>query len=232
VPTVKEQHPYTFERCIDLGKAPIVQAAQSREQCKALLDHLSSISRPQDGGPLVLLLFARLATISGAWLDGNVRIDLTADEEGTIFDVMTTLGGGMAERVFPRFRFAVPLSEFEGATTRVPAMIWPLKLEKRAGCITLTATEKVRRSTMPPPTSEIPAAVRFAPTVGATRHDPVTEPHRAKSAIQALDPGEYVDILASIPVGYHLPSFDVMPSPYTPFAGRFAGNRFLRVTRR
>jgi hypothetical protein len=170
------------------------------------------------GGPLVLLLFARLATVAGAWLDGNLRIDLTAGAGSTGVDVLTTLGFGIAERVFPRFRFAVPLAEFEGAIARVPPMIWPLKLEKREVCITLTATKSVRMSTRPPPDDP---------------HDPVTEPHRARSAIQGLAAGEYADILESIvPVGYHPPGFDVTPSPYTPFAGPHAGKKFLRVTRR
>jgi hypothetical protein len=143
---------YTFARCIDLSKAQVVVASRSHDQCRALLEHLASISRPQDGGPLVLLLLARLATVAGAWLDGELRIELRADDEGTgtIVDVMTTLGYGMAERVFPRFRFAVPLSEFEGAMTRVPEMTWPLLLEKCEGCIKLSATRDVRMHTMPP----------------------------------------------------------------------------------
>jgi hypothetical protein len=73
--------------------------------------------------------------------------------------------------------------------------------------------------------SDAPAAV--------SRHEPVTVARGAKSAIRALEPGEYVDILASIiPVGYELPGFDVTPSDFRPFAGRFADKRFLRVKRR
>jgi hypothetical protein len=53
------------------------------------------------------------------------------------------------------------------------------------------------------------------------------------SAIQALKPGEHVDILASIvPLRYNDPGFDVTPSPYTPFAGPVAGRGFLRFTRK
>ena len=65
--------------------------------------------------------------------------------------MVNTLGFGMAERVFPRFRFAVPLGEFEGAMARVPEIIWPLTLEKREGSVTLSAPRRVRMSTMPPP---------------------------------------------------------------------------------
>jgi hypothetical protein len=155
-PTVGEQSRYTFARCIHISKAEIVEAAQSRDRCRALLFHLSSISRPRDGAPLVLLLFARLATLAGAWLDGDLRIELTADDGGTVFDVTTTLGFGLAERVFPQFRFAVPLGEFEGAVARVPPMIWPLRLEKRRARITLSATEQVRVSTIPPPSRDAP----------------------------------------------------------------------------
>jgi hypothetical protein len=142
---------YTFARCINVTKNQIVEASRSHDECKALLEHLSSISRPMDGGPLVLLLFGRLGTVAGAWLDGELRIELAADGEGTTFDMVNTLGFGMAERVFPRFRFAVPLGEFEGAMARVPEIIWPLTLEKREGSVTLSATRRVRMSTMPPP---------------------------------------------------------------------------------
>jgi hypothetical protein len=142
---------YAFSRCIDVSRGQIVLASRSHDECRALLDHLASISRPMDGAPLVLLLLARLGTVAGAWLDGELQIELTADGEGTIFDMMTSLGFGLAERVFPRFRFAVPLGEFEGAMARVPEIIWPLTLEKRGGSIALSATQRVRSSTMPPP---------------------------------------------------------------------------------
>jgi hypothetical protein len=151
-PGEDDEPEYSFSRCIQVSKAEIIEASRSHDRCRALLEHLSSISRPKDGGPLVLLLFARLGTVAGGWLDGTLRVELTAEGEGTVVDVLVTLGFDMAERVFPRFRFAVPLGEFEGAIARVPEIIRPLMLGTGGGSITLSATDRARAraSTMPP----------------------------------------------------------------------------------
>jgi hypothetical protein len=125
-------------------------ATETRESCKALLDQLSTISRPKDGGPLMLLLFARMATVACEWLDGDLRIDLTSQGDVTICNVLTELGQGAGERVFPPLFMNLPLEEFEGAITRVPQMIWPLSLAKRPGLIRLSASTTVRSSTAPP----------------------------------------------------------------------------------
>ena len=153
---------YTFTRCIQVTRAEILEAARSRDACSDLLTHFSSISRPNSGAPLLLLLFARLATVEGAWLEGDLQIVLTAVGEGTFCEVATSLCLGMAERVFPRIRLEAPLSEFAGAADRVPRMIWPLTLERGAGRLVLRASKAVR-TTMLPPVSEDVSAVKIAP---------------------------------------------------------------------
>jgi hypothetical protein len=139
-----------LRRCIELTRAEIIDATRSRQSCKALVDRMSKISRPKDGGPLLLLLFARMATIACDWLDGDLRIELVADSRSTICDMLTELGQGAGERVFPPFRMSLPLEEFIGAIERVPQMIWPLSLKKGKGTLTLSATNEIRTSTMPP----------------------------------------------------------------------------------
>jgi hypothetical protein len=53
---------------------------------------------------------------------------MSGDAEATVVEVLTELGLGMHERVFPSFRMAVPLEEFTRAVERVPHMIAPLSL--------------------------------------------------------------------------------------------------------
>ena len=156
---------YTFTRGIHLSKAAIIEATESREQCKALLEHLSSISRPNDGAPLILLLFARLATLACDWLDGDLRVELEmvsgirgGSEKGepararnaTLVTVMVEMGGGFRERVFSGIEMRVPLDEFTGAIERVPQMVQPLLAKRTPNGLVLTATEEVRTSTLAP----------------------------------------------------------------------------------
>ena len=157
--------PYTFTRGIHLSKAAIIEATESRAQCKALLEHLSSISRPNDGAPLILLLFARLATLACDWLDGDLRVELESinstrgeSEKGkpaharnaTLVTVMVEMGGGFREKVFSGIEIRAPLDELTGAIERVPQMVQPLLAKKTPNGLVLTATEEVRTSTMAP----------------------------------------------------------------------------------
>src|SRR5260221_5473658 len=93
---------FTFTRCIYLTKAEIARAAQSSAECGAIVEHLATIARPHDGAPLLLLLFARLATVACDWLDGDLFIVLEAHQPwSTRVTVATALGSGMREKVFP-----------------------------------------------------------------------------------------------------------------------------------
>ena len=175
-----------LQRCIEVTRGDILAATESRQACKIFLDRLATISRPQHGGPLLLLLFARMATTACEWLDGDLRIELVANDGRTSVDVQTALGFGAAERVFPPFEFNLPLDEFMGAITRVPQMIWPLALKVSEGRILLSATSEVRASTMPPVTTidvsslMIPLAppVPHLPEVDASVVAPPEDPPR------------------------------------------------------
>lgn len=152
--------------CLELEEAHIGEAITGRDTTRSLLERLAAISAPNTGVAKVLLVYARLATIACDWVDGDLTIDLVADDasasEGTIIETSTELGGGMRERLFAPMRFAAPLTEFQRAIARVPHMVAPLFMRSiTARRIRLSATEIVRRTTVPPPPMVISAESLF-----------------------------------------------------------------------
>jgi hypothetical protein len=142
---------FAFQRCIHLTKPEIVRAAESSSDCRALLDRVARVAKPHDGAPLVLLLFARLATTACDWLDGDLEIEMEALAPLTTrVTIATELGPGWRERVFPTFDLGVPLDEFARAVRRIPRMIEPLLVEMESDRMILRASERVRWSAMPP----------------------------------------------------------------------------------
>src|SRR4051794_40537055 len=99
-----------LKRCLDLSEAEIARAVTSRAETRDLLDHLSKIARPSSGSPKLLLILARLATTTCDWLDGDLRIEIMGDEQVSVIEIMTELGAGRRERVFPSFAMQVPLA--------------------------------------------------------------------------------------------------------------------------
>jgi hypothetical protein len=151
-----------LSRCIDLKHAHVEAAMTSREACGALLAHLTYIARPASGAPMMLLVFARMATTACQWVDGDLRVRLRADRDATWVEVLSELAGGLAERVFPVIVVDVPFQEFAGAVARVPKMIAPLTVSASSeDAMTLTASAEVRRTTAPPPMPEIGEASLF-----------------------------------------------------------------------
>jgi hypothetical protein len=141
---------FAFKRCIYLGKAEIVRASAASRDCRALLEHFAVIAKPHDGAPLLLLLFARLATVACDWLDGDLFILMEARRPwSTVVTVATELGSGMREKVFPSIELAVPLDEFTGAVARIPQMVHPLVAEIARDQLLLSASEHVRTSAIP-----------------------------------------------------------------------------------
>jgi hypothetical protein len=117
-----------IKRCLELSDRDIASALGERHLVKALLDQLSKVGRPGDGAPKLLIVFARMATGSADWVDGALRVELAGDSGATNVEVLSELGLGMRERVFPTFKLAVPLDEFIRAVERVPHMIAPLTI--------------------------------------------------------------------------------------------------------
>ena len=146
---------FRIESCSEIGEEHIEAALESRGAMRALLTAASDVSAPMEGVPKVLLPLARMATKACEWLEGSLRIEISGNDEESLIEVMADLGGGLRERVFPPLSFQAPLDEFVRALRLAPRLIFPLKLKERAGVLVLTATEKVRRSTAPPPPIEI-----------------------------------------------------------------------------
>jgi hypothetical protein len=117
-----------IKRCLDLTDREITTAIEDRRSSKALIDQMVKVSKPGDGGPKLLLLFAKLARERAEWIDGALRVEMMEDGEATVVEVLSELGLGMHERVFPSFKMSVPLDEFSRAVERVPHMIAPLAL--------------------------------------------------------------------------------------------------------
>jgi len=92
-----------IQRCADLTDAHVIVAVRSRAAMRELLERLMTVGRPSEGGPKVLLAFARMATTSCDWIEGDLRVEITDDAGACAIDVLVDLGGGFRERVFPPY---------------------------------------------------------------------------------------------------------------------------------
>ena len=149
-------------RCMDLREEDIAQSIAARQSAGDILAHLAKVSAPNTGAAKVLLVLARMATTGCDWIDGDLRIELTANADGTVVDVSTDLGGGLFERVLHPITFKAPLEEFSRAIDRVPRMVAPLIIRARTERrMILSATAAIRRTSAPPPPIEISAENLF-----------------------------------------------------------------------
>src|ERR1700722_2069736 len=98
-----------LNRCFELTDRMVAEAVPSKKETKALLDRLATIAKPNEGAPKILLVFARMATTSCEWLDGDLRVELVGDGDVAVIEVMTELGGGLRERALPSFVVNVPV---------------------------------------------------------------------------------------------------------------------------
>jgi hypothetical protein len=151
-------------RCLDVREKDVAEAVVSRESARALLGRLAACSAPNTGVAKVLLVFARIATTACDWLDGDLVIELVGDDEQTVIEALTELGGDLRERLFGPLSFRAPLSEFGRAIERVPHLVAPLAIRSTtARRLTLSASASVRRTTVPPPPIEIATDSLFVP---------------------------------------------------------------------
>ncbi|MGZ3417001.1 MAG: hypothetical protein ACXWUG_13040 [Polyangiales bacterium] len=147
-----------FERCIDIGEEHVSRAILSRQAFRALLDRAAAVSRPEEGGPKVLVALARLATKECAWLEGDLRIELGGDDRRTTITVLNEMGYGYREKLFPDFAMNVPFDEFVRAVRLVPKLISPLLSMSKGGRLVLSATASLRKTSVPPPPIDIDEA--------------------------------------------------------------------------
>lgn len=172
---------------LSLRDEHIEEAIESRSGTKALLQRLAEVSAPGTGIAKVLLVYARMATTACDWIDGDLCVELVeesgepqdgASDPVTSIQTFTELGGGLRERLFPPMTFRVPLGEFARSIARVPHMIAPLAVQSTAARrIRLSATELVRRTTVPPPLIGIASESLFVP--------PARPPHFGDDADEA-----------------------------------------------
>jgi hypothetical protein len=146
-----------IKRCLELSERDIVSAVADRRTAKALLDQLAKVSRPGDGAPKLLLVFARLASSEVEWIDGALRVEMVGDADATVVEVLCELGLGMRERVFPSFKMNVPLDEFARAVERVPHMVAPLAIGAATSrrLILTAAEDEEQEEAAPPPAVSI-----------------------------------------------------------------------------
>jgi hypothetical protein len=143
-------------RCLDLREDDLAGAIGTRAATRELLERLSAVSAPNTGVAKALLVFARMATTACDWIDGDLGVDLVGDDEVTVVELSTDLGGGLRERVLAAVPFRAPLLEFARAIERVPHLIAPLVVKRQTPRrLTLAASAAVRKTTVPPPPIEI-----------------------------------------------------------------------------
>jgi hypothetical protein len=127
-----------IETCGELNAEHADAAAASRDAMRKLLAHVAQIARPGEGCPKVLIIVARLARGDVTWIQGAVCADLEGDESSTLLSILTELGPGLYEPVFPTLRLDAPMDEFLRAVKLAPKLIAPLKAEESNGKILLS----------------------------------------------------------------------------------------------
>lgn len=144
----------SFDRCSDIGATHVEQAIASRVSLRAFFDRAAEVSRPEDGGPKVLLACAAL--VGSDWLDGELRIELEGDENETRLSML--IDAGFRERIFPVIKLRVPFDEFARAIRLAPHLVAPLTSRERAGMLILSPRARAARPSARPTTRM--AAVR------------------------------------------------------------------------
>ncbi len=138
--------------CVDLSDSDVRAALLSSEDALALFVHLGKVSAPGTGVAKTLLLLSQMGTNACPWFEGDLVIDIVGDEDACVIEVMSELGIGMRERIFPSVGFRAKLSEFATAFDRFPKLVFPLAVSHRNKTrLTLRVSESVRKSTSPPP---------------------------------------------------------------------------------
>lgn len=186
-------------RCLDVREKDVADAVLSREKTRALVLHLAGCSAPNTGVAKVLLVFARMATTACDWIDGDLLVELVGDDEVTVVEVLTELGGGLRERLFAPTAFRAPLAEFTRAIERVPHLVAPLASRSASvRRISLSASANVRRTSIPPPPIEIAAESLFA------RAPVLPRPDGERLALPVIEAGSTAE---------ELPSIELDPAP-------------------
>lgn len=137
--------------CRELTMEHADEAVRSGESLRGLLARLSQIAGPEDGAPKTLMIIARLARGDVAWLEGEVTVEVSGNDEQTTLDLFNEQGWGIKERLAPQTHFKVPFDEFERAVEISAKRFAPLKPTVRPNKIVLSnANATVGASDKPP----------------------------------------------------------------------------------
>jgi hypothetical protein len=137
-------------RCAELTEGDIVGALGDRRLSKVLLERLAKVARAGEGAPKVLHLLARMAGKEVDWIEGVLRVEVLAEGDGVSIEVLTDLGAGMQERLFPSLKMGAPFKEFSRMVEHMPRTLEPLVVVKKAtNRMVLEAPNGERLTSMP-----------------------------------------------------------------------------------
>ena len=136
--------------CRDLTAEHVDEAVRSLDALRLLVARLTEIGEPEDGAPKVLIVFARLARGDVPWLEGEVTVEITGNDQRTLVDVFQEEGWGIKERLVPQARFRAPFDEFERAVEISAKRFAPLKVTMTPGKILLSTTADAAKPVAPP----------------------------------------------------------------------------------
>lgn len=133
---------------------------------EALLARFAQIAVPGKGAPIILAALARLGTTACDWIDGELRIEISGDADKTKIAVSTAIGAGFREKLFSDTVLRVPFEEFRRGIAKAPRLIEPLRVKDSGKLIVLSATQEIRRTSLPPPMVQIdPASYMVVPEI-------------------------------------------------------------------
>lgn len=137
----------------DLHRDDASLAIRSRRGARELLERLVAISTSADEAVQVLSVVALLATEDASeWVDGRLEVELVGAGDATIVETVTSIGGGLRERLLPRLTLGVPVAEIVSAVERAPACIEPLFVwHGSGGRVKLVPDASGAKSVRPPP---------------------------------------------------------------------------------
>lgn len=169
--------------CRELTTEHVEHAARSAEGLRSLLARVAEIAQPEDGGPKILFVLARLARGDVLWLEGDLTVELAGDEQATTLDLFSEQGWGIKERLAPRAHFAVPLDEFTRAVEISAKRFEPLRTTVKPNKIVLSSAPPA--ASAPPPAVEVEladASVGAEPSAELVAIEP--EPFSVRPAIE------------------------------------------------
>jgi len=176
-----------------------MSAVRSRGTARELLEHLAALSVSVEDAAQVLGTVALLATEDASeWVDGRLEVELVSVGDATIVETVTSIGGGLRERLLPRLTLSVPMADVVSALERTPVSIEPLYVwHGSGGRVKLVQDASAARSVRPPPPIAI-AGDSLVESLPPFPQEPA--PEAEKPALTAL--GDLDDPLTDLEQGW------------------------------